>query len=178
MEHIFWNCTKARACWTKLLSHWTGACETPERVACRLANCANRRAPSIPQAMKDQLLRRFQDDVVAGETGWTRVCFLLSSMCLTHLWTERNDAVFRGLHTTSSQSVHRFWSGGIRQLTALALREHRSAATFIQGAQLHACIEILLLEPKRSAVVDTVSHVTTPEPVLISWLQSFQSSCA
>uniref|UniRef100_M4B844 Uncharacterized protein n=1 Tax=Hyaloperonospora arabidopsidis (strain Emoy2) TaxID=559515 RepID=M4B844_HYAAE len=47
-----------------------------------------RRAPEIPALQRSRLLKRFQNDVTAGE----------------QLWCERNDAVFRSAQSTTSAS--------------------------------------------------------------------------
>ena len=104
-------------------------------VASCLGNCANRQAPAIPVLQWSRSLVRFHDDAAAGELVWRRIWFLMSSICITHLWSERNDAVFRGVQSTTAQSVVRFWTTGVRQLTALAMREHRGAATVLQVAR-------------------------------------------
>ena len=53
---------------------------------------------------------------------------------------------FRGAQSTTSASVVRFWTMGVRHIIALAMREHRGAETVVQGAELHACLELLTLE--------------------------------
>lgn len=134
-RHVFWDCQKARACWNKFLRHWTGAKATPPVLASCLGNCANRQAPIIPASQRALLLERFQDDAPAGEQVWRQIWFLMSSICITHLWCERNDAVFRGVQSTTSQSVEQIWTTGVRQLYALAMRERRGPATVLQVAR-------------------------------------------
>ena len=55
------------------------------------------------------------------------------SICITHFWSERNDAVLRGVQSTTAQSVVRFWTTGVHQLVALAMRGHRGAKPVLQG---------------------------------------------
>ena len=53
----------------------------------------------------------------------------------------------RGVQTTVTHSVARFWAHGVRHLTALAKRDHRCPDTAVQGAIMHACLDLLLLSP-------------------------------
>lgn len=139
--------------------------------------CATRQAPAIPSRQRHRLFLRFQDDIEAAVEGWKRIWFLMCTICLTHLWNERNEAVFRREQSTVTTSVARFWSQGIRQLTALAKRDHRGTDTVVQGAILHACLDLFTLEPRDLPVAPEISHDTSPSPVLLFWLQSFQTSC-
>ena len=144
---------------------------------CQYLGSANRQAPAISPRLRQRLLKRFTEDAAAGVRVWKRIWFLMSTMCLTHLWQERNDAVFRGVLTTTSQSVTHFWESGLRQLLALAKREHRGISTVVQGALLHAAIELFTQAPRDIGVASSNSHETLPDPDLISWLRSFQTSC-
>ena len=103
-----------------------------------------------------------------------------SLVCLfSHLWRERNEAVFRGVQTTITHSVKSFWQHGVRQLTALAKRHHRSSDidTAVQGTILHACLDRFKMELRDHAIASDVRHDSSPSPVLLSWLRSFQTSC-
>ena len=59
-----------------------------------------------------------------------------------------------------SYSAASFWQHGVRQLTALAKRDHRSSDidTAIQGAILHACLDFLTMEPRDHAIASVVRH--------------------
>ena len=89
----------------------------------------------------------------------------MSTMCLTHLWQDRNDAIFRGVLTTTSHSVTRFWETWIRQLLALAKREHRGINTVVQGALLHAGIELFTQAPRNIGACPGNSHETLPDSI-------------
>ena len=45
-------------------------------------------APAVPN------VGGFRDDVAAGEQVWRRLWFLMSCIYMTHLWCEKNDAIF------------------------------------------------------------------------------------
>ena len=120
---------------------------------------------------------RDRDDADAAVVVWNGIRFLMSSICLTRLWIERNDAVFKGERTSVPQSISRYWEVGIRQLTALAKREHRGVDTVIQGALLHAGLDLFTIEPRVLLETTVESHETLPDPVLLSWLRSFQTFC-
>ena len=70
-------------------------------------------------------------------------------MCLEHLWSERNAAVVRGALTSPSAIVKSYRERGIRQVRAIAMREHRAAAIEVRGARLYTCLEVLVKEPRR-----------------------------
>ena len=83
-----------------------------------------------------------------------------------------------GRETTSpAHSALAFWRSGLRQLKAIAMREHRSAATAIRGARLHACLDILSQVPTDRQVSLTFSHDELTVPALVSWFRTFQPSC-
>ena len=168
---------KARACWGKLIGHRTGEIVEHLLGARRFLGSVNRQAPSIPVRQRLRLTKQFQDDADAAVVFWNRIWFLMSSTCLTQLRIERNDAVFKGERTSVPQSISRYWEVGIRQLTALAKREHRGVDTVIQGALLHAGIDLFTIEPGVFSETRVESHETLPDPVLLSWLRSFQTSC-
>jgi len=44
--HIFWDCLKASACWSKLLRHWTGVTVAHPGDTGLLLGCVTRRAPA------------------------------------------------------------------------------------------------------------------------------------
>ena len=90
------------------------------------------------------------------------------SVCLSHLWKERNDAVFRGVQTTVTHNVDRIWAHGVRQHTVLAKRDHRCPDTAVQGAIMHACLDLFTLEPRDHPVASEVHHDSSPTPVLFS----------
>nr|BAP68945.1 RxLR effector candidate protein [Hyaloperonospora arabidopsidis Emoy2] len=141
-------------------------------------HCAHRRAPSIPHHLRQLLMHRFQDDHRAAEEEFKRIWFVLSSICQVYLWVERNAAVFRGQISSPGGSASAFWEIGIRQLKAIALREHRLAATALRGARLHACIELLSQDPQGHPTSWDISHDRPPTPALVSWLRTFQTSCS
>ena len=143
----------------------------------RLIASVNRQAPSITVRQRLRLTKRFQDEADAAVVVWSRIWYLVSSICLTHLWIERNDAVFKGERTSVPQSISRYWEVGIRQLTVLAKREQRGVDTVVQGALLHAGIDLFNIEPGVFSETRVESHETLPDPVLLSWLRSFQTSC-
>ena len=82
-----------------------------------------------------------------------------------------------GIPTLTSHSATRVWESGIRQLLALAKREHRGIRTVVRGALLHAGIELFTQAPRNIGASPGNSHETLPDPDLISWLRSFQTSC-
>ena len=138
----------------------------------------NRQAPALPVRQRQRLNHRFQDDLDAGIMIWKRILFIMSSFCLAHLWSKRNDAVFRGVRTTAQHSVSRFWTLGIRHLSALARREHRGPNTVVAGALLHAGLDLFTLVPRDDLVYAGSGHDKLPDTDLLSWLRSFQTSCA
>ena len=129
LEHICWTCPCAQACWQKLICHWTGECWELGRLESFLANCANRCAPSISTVVQAQLERCHPDEVTAYTAVWTRIWHILSSVCITRLWMQRNRVTFQQEDVTIAGSVHEFWESGMRQLRAIAKRERRRIDT-------------------------------------------------
>ena len=81
-------------------------------------------------------------------------------------YSERNDAVFRGVQTTALHSAKRFWEVGIRHLTALAERKYRGPDTVV--AIMHTCIDLFTLEPRDSSISSGDSYDKLPAPELLS----------
>ena len=178
--HIYWECPKARTCWGKLIGHWTGEIVEHLLGARRFLGSVNRQAPSISVRQRLRLTKPFQDDADAAVVVWNRSWFLMSSICLTHLWIERTDVVFffiQGERTSVPQIISLDWEVGIRQLTALAKREHRGVDTVVQGALLHAGLGLFTIEPRVLLETTVESHETLPDPIRLSWLRRFQTSC-
>ena len=88
----------------------------------------------MSQHLRQRLQHRFQDGYLEAEGTFRRIWFILSSACQVHLWTERNAAVFRAELTNPLRSAVTFWDRSMRQLRAIALREHRSAEHAVKGA--------------------------------------------
>ena len=105
-----------------------------------------------------------------------KIWILMCTICLTHIWSERKDAVCTGEQTSVCHSVARFWTDVVRQLTALAKKDHRDPDTVVQRAVLHTCLDLFTLEPRNLLVPLEISHGSSPSPVLLSWLRSFQTS--
>jgi hypothetical protein len=82
LEHIFWDCPCAQACWQIMISHWTGEQWAPRHLAHFQWNCANRKAPRLYRVIK-QRLRHEQD---AYEKEGKRIWRILSSVSQTSLW--------------------------------------------------------------------------------------------
>lgn len=174
--HIFWECPKARACWGVHIGHWTGERDERPLRASRFLGSGNRQAPVLPARQRIRIHNQLLDDLDAGVAAWNRIWFLMSSICLSHLWSERNDAVFRGVQSTASHSAARFWELGLH-LTALAKREHRGPDTAVVGALLHTCLDLFALEPRDGSVSSGDSYDALPYPKLVSWLRMYQTSC-
>ena len=143
----------------------------------RFLESLNRQAPSISVSKRLRLTKRFLNDADAAVAVWHMIWFLMSSICLTHLWVERNTAVFKGERTSVSRSISRYWEVGIRQLTALSKREHRGVDTVVQKALLHAGLDLFTIEPRVFSETTEDRHERLPDPVLLSWLKSFQTPC-
>ena len=89
VEHIFWSCPCAQACWQKLICHWTGERWAFYRLSSFLANCASR-LPPLSAVVRGHLSRDHPDDVVEYADVWRRMWRILCSVCVTYLWIQRN----------------------------------------------------------------------------------------
>ena len=49
---------------------------------------------------------------------WNRIWHILSSVCITSLWIQRNRVTFEQADVSIAGSVHEFWETGMRQLRA------------------------------------------------------------
>ena len=134
--YIFWDCPTAQACWRQLVGCWTGEGVGRFGLSNHFRYCANCQAPPVLQHLLQRLQNLFQDGYLEAEGTFWRIWFILSSAYQVHLWTERNAEVFREEVTTPLRSALTFWDCGLRQLRAIALREHRSTEHAVNGVRL------------------------------------------
>ena len=121
-------------CWSLMLCHWSGEGVHESAVSGHFRYFAHRRAPLLPLRLLQLLIDRFGDDHTAAADEYRRIWFVLCSLCQVHLWVERKAVIFRGKTTSPAHSALAFWRSGLRQLKAIAMQEHRSAATAVRGA--------------------------------------------
>ncbi|KAE8981596.1 hypothetical protein PR003_g12314 [Phytophthora rubi] len=119
LEHIFWSCPCAQACWQQLLSQWTGEQWTGKDIERFIINCASRTAPALAKGMGDNITQDHPDDKPQYVAIGKRIWYILTSVCVTTLWIQRNRVVFQQEEVTVEGSVQEFWTTGMRQLTAL-----------------------------------------------------------
>eukprot|EP00644_Phytophthora_capsici_P015620 jgi/Phyca11/121336/e_gw1.44.324.1 len=164
----------------KSLGHqeFTFACQSEWATVERyLANCATRKAPTIPKKRKQTLYVYGPDEAAEMEDMWNRVWRILSSICIMSLWTQRNRVIFESEVISSEQAVQEFWRSSTRQLRAIAERERRSPKTRINGTRLQLGLELLQAQPRETpSKVDTRS-LRQDKPVLVTRLQTYQMSC-
>jgi hypothetical protein len=179
LEHILWECPCARACWVKLIQHWTGEQWAEDNIHHFQTSCASRKAPSMSAGMARRIKEHTPDDEKEMVTEWTRMWRILASVCITSLWIQRNRVVFHQEEMTADRSVQEFWATRLRQLRALSKRERRSSDRQIQGARLHLCQQELERTPREQS-----PQVRSPEqppdhdkaPALLSRLRTYQTS--
>ena len=121
----FWILPLAQACWSKLICYWTREPWKLGRLQCFLINSANRCAPRLSTVVQTQLARYHLDEVLAYTTVRTRIWHILSTVCITNLWLQRNRVPWQQRNVTIADSVHEFWESGMKQLRAVAKREYR-----------------------------------------------------
>ena len=142
--------------------------------------CATRRAPGLFAVVKNRLLKEHSDENQEYSKLWVRMWRILSSVCFTSLWIQRNRVTFHHETVTLDGSVNEFWASGMRQLRAVAKREYRRTDTQIQGARLLLCQLLLARQPRDPSPMVT-SPVQPPdsqeEPALLTRLRIYQTSC-
>ena len=157
MEHICWTCPCAQACWLQLICHWTGERWTLGQLRHFLANCASRRAPELSKVVQERLTRHHPDEVDAYAAVWKRIWRILSSICITSLWIQRNRVTFQRAQVTIANSVNEFWTTSMRQLRAVAKRDSRRPDTKLDGTRLMLCQRVIASEPREPS-----PQVTSP----------------
>ena len=127
-----------------------------------------------------QLERCHPDEVTADTAVWTRIWHILSSVCITHLWMQRNRVTFQQEDVTLAGSVHKLWESGMKQLRVIAKRECRRTDTKIQGTYLMLCQRALSRQPGEPPP-QVASPVQPPdsheESALLTRLTINQTSC-
>eukprot|EP00644_Phytophthora_capsici_P003453 jgi/Phyca11/549079/estExt2_Genewise1Plus.C_PHYCAscaffold_310143 len=179
LEHLFWDCPCAQACWRRLIQHWTGEFWADQELECFQPNCANRQAPPLSAFMRASIRSSFFDEEQEYTEEWKRMWRITSSICSTNLWMQRNRTIFQQEKTTEELSVKAFWSTAMRQLKAIARREQRKPETQEKGTRLRICQAALASRP-RERPPRVVSPVQPPdlskEPALLTRLRTTQTS--
>ena len=84
-----------------------------------------RTAPDLPPGVRAEIGRLFPD--MAGEIGraWARIWWIACSICFATPWAQRNRWVHNHEETTADQAKSERRQTLLRQLQAVAVREHR-----------------------------------------------------
>ncbi|OWZ18032.1 RxLR effector protein [Phytophthora megakarya] len=174
LYHIFWRCPCAQACWRFMVSHWTGQ-------QCSL-KVFKTLCLEIPAPDARMLRLRFQcifmDDTDACEKEWKRIRWVLSTICVTTSWIQRNRVVHQRRELSLGGCVEEFRTNELWHLNALAKRERRNPRTIVQRMRLQTCLELLEQTPKEapaSGVSDVQPGDQLRVPELIPWLKTFKT---
>jgi hypothetical protein len=179
MEHVFWECACAQACWAKLIQQWSGESWTQDEMQTWRRNCASRQAPELTERRRTGIKVDAPDEVKEIKQVWHRTWRILVSICITTLWMQRNRVIFHQEEVTAESSVQEFWATGRNQLKAIAMRERRSPDQQIPGTRLHLCQQEMERKPREHSP-QVKGPVQPPdqdqEPALLTRLRKFQSS--
>jgi hypothetical protein len=179
IEHIFWECRCAQACWQLLIEQWTEEIGTDKSQSGYQQYCASRKAPPLSKTTKSRMRKAYPDDEKEYQDEWRRIWRILSSVCMTSLWIKRNTVVFQQEETTAEASAQEFWVTAMRQLRALAKRERSKPEKQIQGIRLSLCQQVLddrSREHPRSVVSPVQPPDLTKAPALLTRLRQYQIS--
>ena len=109
---------------------------------------------------------------------WKRTWHILATMCLTRLWTDRNEAVYSAAVTDLPGTTQSFWTACVCQLRAIATREPRKEASSIMAAVLLASMELLERAPDGPPGMSGASRSHLSDKLgLAVWLRRYQRSC-
>ena len=179
MEHISWTCSCAQACWQKVICHWTSERWYLGHLQGFVQYSASKQPVALSKVVVDRIEREHPDEEHAYATVWARLWRILSSVCITSLWIQRNQVTFQRGSVTIEGSVKDFWQTGLRQLR-VAKREYRRVDTKIQGARLLLCLRQVARQP-RDPSPQVRSPVQPPDsseaPALLTRLKIYQTSC-
>ena len=175
LAHVVWDCPYAVALWEKLIVHWTGERPSRRRTQDFFDVSACSRFINIPAHRNALLVICFPEDGEAAERMRRRIWHILATLCQNRLSADRNDAVYQAATTDITSTMTSFWIACIRQLKAIAIREHQKMSSAIHGAMLFECIE--LLEHKPCGSPGVLEEVPGLPPALPAWLRLYQRSC-
>jgi hypothetical protein len=178
IEHIFWECPCARACWEQLIVHWTGEQRQQNQLDSFRQKCASRTAPALSATMKTKLWKMNPDELKEYTKKWQRLWRILSSICITTLWMQRNRVVFQQDSITEEGSKNEFWAMAGRQIRAIAKRKRQRPEKQVQGIRLLLCLQALEEQPREYPSTG-MSPVQPPDqlaPALLTRLRTFQTS--
>ncbi|EGZ19827.1 hypothetical protein PHYSODRAFT_496952, partial [Phytophthora sojae] len=123
--------------------------------------CASRVSPPFTTDLRRRFSSAFLDQTDDYAREWKRIWWVMSTVCMTVLWTQRKQVVHNGGQVTIASSVAAFQQAGLRQLRALARRERGNPRTIVQGTRLLICLDLFQRAP-REAPRPEASHVQPP----------------
>lgn len=179
-EHLFWGCPRAQAIWARLISHWESTPHHPTHLLDWLEHCANCSVPRISPQVTAKLLARYPEDIDLFATAWRTIWEVAVTVIITMLWQLRVDRIFNNALIPIQASETLIWNRIQLQLRALIKRLHCRAATAVRGAQLSACYDIFISEPRGQSGVHRRAasrRQFLDPPALLVWLTTYQRSC-
>ena len=123
--HILWDCEGAAKCWAYIVAQWTCMDVKPAQLFAYKAAVLSRTAPDLPPAVREEIGRIFPETAEEIRRAWVRIWWIACSICFATLWVQRNRWVHKHEETTVDQAESELRHTLLRQLQAVAIREHR-----------------------------------------------------
>jgi len=158
IEHIMWECNRARAVWSHFCQQWLGETLNPAAGSAvwskLLPHIATRKSPPtsawIARSIQEQFGFYTPEHATALERIWFTVCTVIPSA----LWQLRNATVHERTAIQPEACRSRVWKACTRQLNALSSRLVKHTSSRTEGICLRQCIAVLEnTVPKRAAQV-------------------------
>lgn len=80
LEHIFWECLSAQACWHQLISHWMNETMEAEQLRQFITKCASGTAPALSTTTAARLRAEHPDMEEEVSRTWQRMWRIMSSV--------------------------------------------------------------------------------------------------
>ncbi|CAH0517697.1 unnamed protein product [Peronospora belbahrii] len=145
-----------------------------------LEYCVNRSVPRLSPRVTAMLVARYPDEIDQFATAWKTIWEVAGTVIITMLWQHRVDNMSRHENIPMQASEALIWGRIQRQLRALIKRFHCRADTAVRGAQLSACYDIFISEPRGPPGLYSQAASRgqcLDSPGLLVWLTTYQRSC-
>ena len=97
----------------------------PAQLLAYKAAVLSRTAPDLSPDVRAEISRLFPDTAEEIGRAWVRIWWIACSICFATLWAQRNRWVQNHEETTADQAKPELRQILLRQLQAVAVREHR-----------------------------------------------------
>ena len=110
--------------------------------------------------------------------AWKRIWWIACSVCVTTLWTQRNQSIHKRESVSTEQEVAEVKQVFFCQLRAVAMTEQCRDRDVSYGVYLHFAMELFQgIIGTRQPILHIPCYRQEVSPIVLEWLRTIQKSC-